>query len=260
MVAGGSAASATYVSAWSEEAERSTVVTGNRPFQARTLGSDADLVLNQSLQSLIGFPSMRACLLPLFSACSLACADKLESGPTHSSVEEEVGFEPSGKFASKQLDGGVSETKVDAFDSESWQRFDLDTGLVATDEHVWDLEFSRYFIHLNGGVSGDAGVEAVALDEAFEAVTSAPGEGYTSDREDDDRDTNTEPDNPFNSPEHSWFDYNVAKHTLSPHPGTFVVRSSEGAYFKLAIDAYYDKAGTPSQLRFRWSELEAPGR
>jgi hypothetical protein len=203
---------------------------------------------------------MRAWLLPLFTLLPLGCADKLESSPSQASVEEEAGFEPSGKFASKALEAGVTETKVDAFDSESWQRFDLDTGLVATDEHVWDLEFSRYFIHLNGGVSGDAGVEAVALDEGFEAVTGAPSEGYTTDSPDDDGDTNTEPDNPFNSPEHSWFDYDASKHTLRPHPGTFVVRSSEGAYFKLAIEAYYDKAGTPSQLRFRWSELPAPDR
>jgi hypothetical protein len=200
---------------------------------------------------------MRALTLPLLILLS-GCADKLESGPAHAAVEEEAGFEASGKFASRALADGATETKVDAFDSERWQRFDLDTGLAATDEHVWDLELSRYFIHLNGGVSGDAGVEAVALDEAFDAVTSAPTEGYSTDREDSDGDTNTEPDNPFNSPEHSWFDYDVGKHTLSPHLGTFVVRSSEGAYFKLAIEAYYDKAGTPSQLRFRWSELAAP--
>ena len=189
-----------------------------------------------------------------------ACADKLEADPAGNVDEAEAGFVQNGKFASKPLADGVTETKVDAYDSESWQRFDLDTGLPANDERTWDLEFSRYFIHTNSGVSGDGGVEVLAIDASFASVTDAPNDGYAVDREDSDGDTNSEPDNPFNSPEHSWFDYDVNKHTVSAHPDrVYVVRSSEGATFKLEILAYYDKAGTPSQLRFRWQSLAAAG-
>lgn len=204
---------------------------------------------------------MRAWINIMIAVLCTACAAKLDAKPNSADeAEVETGFVQDGKFASRQLDDGVTDTKVEAFDSESWQRFDLDSGGPATDEHVWDLEFSRYLIHTNGGVSGDGGVQLAVLERAFAEVDHAPGDGFTEDRPDsdgDDGDTNTEPDNLFNSPAHSWFDYDLKSHTLTPHPDTtYVLRSSEGAYFKLAIVAYYDKAGTPGQLRFHWKQVD----
>jgi len=206
---------------------------------------------------------MRAWICIVIGMLDAACADTLEAKPNSADqAQDETGFTHSGKFASRELDDDVTDTKVEAFDSESWQRFDLDTAQSATDEHTWDLEFSRYLIHTNGGVSGAAGVQLAVLDRAFDAVDSAPSDGYSEDQKDsegEEGDTNTEPDNLFNSPEHSWFDYDLKSHTVSPHPNTtYVLRSSEGAYFKLAIVAYYDKAGTPGQMRFHWKALNAP--
>ena len=205
---------------------------------------------------------MRAQICIIIGLPGTGCADKLEAKHNSEKPDDETGFVQDGKFASRELDDDVTDTKVEAFDGESWQRFDLDSGKPNADDDHWDLEFSRYFVRTNGGVSGKAGVELAVVERAFDEVDGAPTDGFTEDRKDsegEEGDTNTEPDNLFNSPERSWFDYDFMTHTLSPHPKlTYVVHSSEGAYFKLAVVAYYDKAGTPGQMRIHWKEIEAP--
>ena len=203
---------------------------------------------------------MKKLAVGLCLCLSAACASTLKPKEVDpEDTEQEPGFVKDGKFKSRMDDSGVTETIADAFSETEWPRFDLDSAAPDDDDGKWDLEFNRYFVRMNGGVSGSAGVEAAALmGEAFESVSAAPSDGFSSDREDSAEDSNSSADNVFNSPQESWFDYDLNSHQLSPHDVTYVVRSSEARFFKLRFEQYYDKNGTPAQMRFRWAEIDPP--
>ncbi|MEZ4322954.1 MAG: HmuY family protein [Myxococcota bacterium] len=149
---------------------------------------------------------------------------------------------------------GVMHTVVDAQDALRWVGVDFDAGAAVgqlDSEPGWDLKLMRSDIALNGGVSGTGGAEALFLEgQALEAVTTAPTEGYTVDQPDDD-DDNDKPELVFEV----WFDYDGATHILSPHPGTFVLRSTEGRHYAIAVRSFYDTAGTSAVLSLDWKEL-----
>jgi len=151
-------------------------------------------------------------------------------------------------------------TVVDATDAEAWQHLDLDTGYaVDPGDEAWDLSFSRFRVRVNGGLTGDGNVEVAALSGTpFEDVTMAPTEGWTSSWEDGDADDDAEPDNVFNNGTDDWYDYDVSTHSLTPRVVTYVVASTDGGYYKLAFDDYYDEAGTPAVMTFRWAEVAPP--
>ncbi len=156
-------------------------------------------------------------------------------------------------------DGVVVSSIVDAGDYEAWQSLDLDTGRATEDDTLWDLGFQRFHVRTNGGVTGTAGVQIVALPgTTFESVTVAPEEGWTVDHADGDGDEDTLPDNAFNDGVNDWYDYDVTTHTLTAKDITYVIASSEERFFKLRIEDYYDDAGTPAILSFRWAEIDAP--
>ncbi|HJK98586.1 MAG TPA: HmuY family protein [Polyangiaceae bacterium LLY-WYZ-14_1] len=165
-----------------------------------------------------------------------------------------------GAFTHSLDDDGVTITTVaDATDTDVWQHLDFDTGFATDpDEAGWDLAFSRFRVRVNGGVSGDGGVEVAALSGTdFDAVTNAPTEGWTSSWEDGD-DTDEDPDNVFNNGTDDWYDYELSTHTLTPRDVTYVVATTDGGYVKLAFDGYYDDAGTPAIITFRWAEVDPP--
>lgn len=161
--------------------------------------------------------------------------------------EPKVVHEPEG--------GGVTRTTLDATDGLEWVYLDIDARDPLTeldgDESGWDLAFSRQRIMLDGGSSGDGGVEvAIVQAPRLEDVTAAPTEGYVTDQADDD-DENSEPEFAFDA----WFDYNPDNHVLTPHELVFVVRSTEGAHLALEILSYYDDAGSSGVFSFRWKLL-----
>jgi hypothetical protein len=199
---------------------------------------------------------MRNIVIGLWFCLGTACASTLEAKGAMG--DEEEGFEKDGQFKSR-IGDDRTETIVDADDETAWHRFDLDTGKPDEDDARWDLAFRRYVIRSNGGVNGEAGVElALLTDVSFDDLEAAPSAGFSEDRADDAEDENTDSDNVFNSPDASWYDYNLMTHALSPRDVTYVIHSSEGAYFKLRFDAYYDKAGSPAQIRFSWAEIDGP--
>jgi hypothetical protein len=207
---------------------------------------------------------------------AVGCADKLElkgDDPDASTSadagepEPELPLPPgiparSGSFKNSATGDGTLMTVADATSDTEWCQFDLDTGRESSDEHQWDLAFSRFRIRLNGGLSGPAGVQVAALmDPSFAELTRAPNEGYSPEQPDstgEEGDADTEPDNPFNAGAEDWYDYNVMTHELSAKPITYVVQSSEARYYKLRIESYYDKSGTPGAMKFEWAELESP--
>jgi hypothetical protein len=157
----------------------------------------------------------------------------------------------------------VYETMIDATDEEAWTYFDFESRAHVepadpADDPSWDLGGLRFNVKTNGGTSGTGETAVAIVDGAsFDAVTAAPVDGYL---EDDagapgsggDSMSNTSPGYAFDN----WFVYNPADHTLSPVEGrVYVVRTPEGNRFKLEMLGYYDDAGTPGYIRFRWAEL-----
>jgi hypothetical protein len=195
-----------------------------------------------------------------------ACASELERGddaPTDAGAGQHDGgrVESSGKFSHRLHADGVVDTVVDATLDSEWQYLDLDTRIADGGETRWDLGFSRFLIRTNGGAGGPGGVEVAPLADAdFAALERAPERGFTVARPDGEDDEDSEPDTVFNSGPEDWYAYDVMKHTLSPLPIVYAIASSDGRFFKLRIDGYYDAAGTPGFLRFRWAEIAAPRR
>lgn len=107
----------------------------------------------------------------------------------------------------------------------------------------WDLSLKRSAIRTNDGDSGPGMGGAVFLEgRDFAGVTSADAASATLQKEA----WFSAPCEPifdeagrFVTTFTGWYDYDGANHTLSPHPGTFIVRDAAGAIYKLAILDFY---------------------
>ncbi|HSP79805.1 MAG TPA: HmuY family protein [Myxococcaceae bacterium] len=148
---------------------------------------------------------------------------------------------------------GSQHALVDATHKSARVYFDIDEGRELKAEeafatNAWDLSFQRYEVVMNGGSGNPTGTVQVAVlrDTAWESLTEAPSEGYRQD--------GAEP--VFNGVEGGWYFYDLTRHRLVPRDELlYVVRSSEGRFFKLKMLSYYDDAGTPARLSFRYQLL-----
>jgi len=154
-------------------------------------------------------------------------------------------------------EGDLVLTTVDATDAMRWIWLDLESKAQVDidDPHAsdaWDLGFSRFNIAIDGGVSGEGGMEAVVL-EATElaAVTEAPDGPWVTDALDGE-DHGEDPDYALAG----WYDYDFATHVLTPRPTVYVVRSVEGNAFALQVVGYYDDAGSSGWLQIRWKPVD----
>ncbi|MEQ1505904.1 MAG: HmuY family protein [Myxococcota bacterium] len=148
---------------------------------------------------------------------------------------------------------GITRVTVDATSATNWVYVDLDDDAAEVEAEAagWDLMLSRQRIAVNGGVSGDGGVEVAVVDaDRLEDVTVAPTTGYVADLADDD-DENGEPEYTFDL----WFAYDDRTHVLTPEPLVFVVATTDAAHVAIEIVGYYDEAGTSGYLQFRWKLL-----
>jgi hypothetical protein len=158
-------------------------------------------------------------------------------------------------FSTVAVDGGsftiaraVSDTQFIAFD------FDQSTEVPFVDA-LWDIAFRRQRIRLRGGVNGDGGVCATpVVDAGFAEVTAIPPESTCVFDAADGDDANSEPDTVFENAA-TWYAYNPMSHVLTPRPIVYVVRSDMGEHYKVAIEGYYDMAGTPAVLQMRWAPM-----
>jgi hypothetical protein len=158
---------------------------------------------------------------------------------------------PSGPVQTVRNPDGSYTTRLDATAADAWRRVDLETGTEAATG--WELGGQRFHLMLNGGVSGDAGVEIAPAAGGFGDVTAAPTTGWITDAADGD-DPNLDPDYAFEQGD-GWYAYDVQTHVLTPRPIVWVVRTSEDQMIKMMIEAYYDDAGTAAHFRLRWAPL-----
>jgi hypothetical protein len=202
----------------------------------------------------------QAFLSPLLLALSLAlagCAEDIgfdDQGDDGSDDQGDEGNEPADEaFVHEELGGGVVRTTADASDEAKMVYLDLDgQAAVAEGEDGWDLGFRRYEVILAGGISGDAGVEvAIVEGTAFEQLTAVPEDAQWRTDAADGEDEDTDPDLAFID----WYDYDFMTHLLSPKDRVYLVRSSDGAVFKLQIADYYSETGTAGFVQFYWAPL-----
>lgn len=208
------------------------------------------------------FAMTRLSLLTLL-LCTFSCADDIAPG---SDAGVDVSFDVSldggevppvsGNFRHDQ-EGGVVVSVGDASDYESWQYLDLDTGEATDDPARWDLSFKRFFVGINGGVSGPGNVFVARVDTSFESTTMAPMNGWETARPDGSDDDDDEADTLFNSGVDDWYEYDVSTHTLTARQRVYAVATTDGNYFKFEILGYYDDAGSPAQVSFRWGRIAA---
>lgn len=185
-------------------------------------------------------------LAPLVLALGAGCISIApEEEPTPAAPVEET------SLVSFVSEGSVTFAVVDATSEESWTHVDLDA--PAASEDGWDLRFQRSNVSVNGGITGDGGVEVAFLDGAdFDSATAAPATGWLADSDGDDGPTWA-----FVG-EQPWYDYDATTHVLTPHPGVWFVRTDAGAFFKLGFLDYYDDAGTSGVFAIQFAPVDAP--
>ncbi len=141
-----------------------------------------------------------------------------------------------------------------------YKYLDLDSGkLVEVEDpqadQVWDLSFQFYNIASNGGSSGKADVLVTHLETTpFDTLKKAPTGPYL-------HDVASDPANFLISGlaflrAKGWFIYFFLEHDVIVRDRLYVVRSSEGKFFKVKIESF-DKSG---ELKLRWAPLEDPDR
>jgi hypothetical protein len=195
----------------------------------------------------------------------VACDDLTPEGEPELDSSVPTGSLDTGVPDASSADSAVAEQKrqYDTTSDETWVYLDLETGEQRADEAGWtnwDLKLQRFNVATNGGASGAGTVKvAVLTSGSFDALTKAPIESYTSDPADG-SDTDDKPDYVISTGELGWWNYDENTHALSPRPYLYVVRSQEGAFYKVAIESYYNAAGSSGYLTLRWAKIAAPDR
>lgn len=201
---------------------------------------------------------MRALVLLPLVMIAVACEPKLPDGWPHDGGAADAGADAGAtRYVTFTPDGGGFAVLLDSMSSERWAAIDLDRAAeVPFEGDRWDLAFQRFHIRARGGASGDGGVQIAFTDAGYAAVTQAPATGYLEDLPDGD-DDNPDLDTVFDKAG-VWYDYDPMFHSLTTRPLVYVVKTDEGAYFKLKFDAYYDKSGTPALFKLRYAPIAAP--
>lgn len=136
------------------------------------------------------------------------------------------------------------------------------TDVSADASDAWDLAIKRPVLRVNGGDGGLAGKGgALHLDKEFEAVTAADAQGviYLEEGWFDGACTlATDEAGAIKTTFAGWYLYENM--TLTPAPGTWLVRGADGAsIFKLQIVSYYSNPdGSPGMAGGRYLVRVAP--
>lgn len=192
------------------------------------------------------------------NACAGSLLDELDS----SLVDTSTGA----AHFSVTIEDGVSKTQVDSSSYDDFVYLDMDTGKEVWpkepgDNEFWDIRFKRMDMDLNSGNHGTGEVVATWIKEQdFTALTAAPSESdynYYKDGETQGKDEN----GAAVALERViwWWSYNGETHVLTPYDEVYVIRSTEGAYFKYRVLNYYTEAGSSGYPTVEWAQIDAPG-
>lgn len=193
---------------------------------------------------------MKALLCIALTACAPLIGPSPNDNPDAAPGEDS--FTATGKLTTRTNADGSSTTLVDSTSDTDWTYVDIATFSESAETGPWDLRFQRFHISVNGGISGSGTDVAPVFNASLDDVTAAPTTGYLVDDPDGD-DENTIPEYAFEQGD-GWYDYNMDTHVLTPKKIVWVVRSPDTT-IKLAIDKYYDSAGTAGWFTVTWRKL-----
>lgn len=149
---------------------------------------------------------------------------------------------------------GSALTQINASSKSDWVYFDLDAPNEgdALSTGGWDLAFQRQLIKLNGGTNGKGGVAIALLDQyGFGQVDGVPeADLFFTDEGEKESDLAM-------SKERGWYSYNIIRHKLTPRERVYIVRSTQGHYYKLAMQGYYDSEDRGGYPSFLWARVNA---
>jgi hypothetical protein len=202
-------------------------------------------------------PDLRACmwsLLPVLLLPALmviGCAPDLRTRVQWSNGSSTGEGDPVGVLDTGADLTETTEVMLDATDHEEWIRYDFERQGVVDEDLPWDLSFRRYLVVLNGGVSGDGGVEAAVIPNVrFDDLDGVPeGTTWATDTADSNDDGVDE------TVLAGWYDYDSSTHVLTANGSVYLVRTAEDAVVKFEMLNYYDDSGTPGHVRFHWAQL-----
>lgn len=125
---------------------------------------------------------------------------------------------------------------------EQAKRVDVTDDTAATSTG-WDLAIKRPILFTNGGDGGIGLGRARLVDKDFDAITAADATSLLVESFFEvDCTPRTDTTGAVKTTFDGWYDYDMASMTLSPHPGTWIVRGGTGKLYKLRILSYYANA------------------
>jgi hypothetical protein len=115
-------------------------------------------------------------------------------------------------------------------------------------EEGWDIVIDNLTrIRLNGGATAPGPVYATMLAGVdYDGLKTAPDAEYVTDSQ-----------NAFAIGE-EWYFYNVNDHSVNPLDQVYVIRTSDGAFYKLKITECVATSRTEVELKFRFDPVAAP--
>ncbi|MCC6648362.1 MAG: hypothetical protein IT374_22680 [Polyangiaceae bacterium] len=119
------------------------------------------------------------------------------------------------------------------------------TDVTALTSTAWDLALRRASVYVNSGDGGPGVGGAVLLTKDFDAVTSADVAGATFATEaffDASCAPKVDGSGAVETTLSAWYSYDPATHSVSPAPGTWLVRGATGGHYKVKFETYH---GTP---------------
>ena len=139
------------------------------------------------------------------------------------------------------LGEGVTLTQMYTGSEEEWMCWSFASAGLVTEG--WDLAMQKWS-YLT------AQTEVAALPgEDFDALTTAPAEGYLLDPE-------------GRTIFENWYIYETENHTLEPDDILWVIHTAAGVYYKLQITTYYpgEDFEQPHWPIWKWAEIAPPAR
>lgn len=144
---------------------------------------------------------------------------------------------------------------LSAPDPTRWTYVSFEDGVVTPADPAtstaWDLAFQRYWIATNGGTSGPGTTEVVPLSGVRWPDVTEPDPSWTWLEDVADADADGVDEYVLLD----WYTYDPSLHRLVPNPTTYVVRTSDGAHHKVALDSYYGPTGTSGEITLHHQRL-----
>ena len=136
---------------------------------------------------------------------------------------------------------------LDARSADRWAFFDFSRNAPVRDPGPleWDIGVRRTSWIVNGGAGFAGQGGALASEAAFDDLIRAPAADYGA--------TITPAGDSVHPAFERWYRYDYLSHLLWPRSGSFVIRSADGRYAKLAIESYYCPGPEPGCMTFRYT-------